>query len=63
MALGGFGVNVDERTIEANARLEDEGTRIDELERLARAFGLRAEIEYTTVVDPERILARLRRAT
>lgn len=43
MALAGYGRDVSEDAIAAEARLERRGTAIDELVRLARHFGLSAE--------------------
>ncbi len=49
MALAAFGTEVEEATIEAEAQIEEEGTEIGELERLARHFGLVADIEEVPV--------------
>ena len=57
MVLAAFGTEVDEGTIEAAARLEEKGTDIVELERLARHFNLVAEIQEATVEDLQQILA------
>jgi len=46
MVLAARGIDVEESTIEAEARLEEGGTPIEELERLAQLFGLRAHIQY-----------------
>ena len=48
MVLSAFGTLVEESTIEAEAQME-EGTEISELERLARQFGLIADIEEVSV--------------
>jgi hypothetical protein len=56
MVLAAFGTKVEERELESRARLEEEGIRIDELERLAREFHLIAEIQDTTVEELQRIL-------
>jgi hypothetical protein len=56
MVLAAFGTKVEERELEGRARLEGEGTLIDELERLAREFHLRAEIQETTVEQLQQIL-------
>src|SRR5258708_6842515 len=56
MVLAAFGTDVEERALEAEAKLERRGTLIDELERLARQFNLAAEIQETTVGDLRRIL-------
>ncbi len=58
MVLAAFGSAVDERTLEAEARKERGGTRIDEVERLARHHGLREEIPVMTVEDLRRVLAK-----
>ncbi len=57
MALAAFGTQVSKRTIQAEAKMEEEGTRIDELERLAGKFQLEAEIRETTVEELRGILA------
>jgi hypothetical protein len=57
MVLGGFGINVEERELEVSAHLEEQGTVIDDLERLAREFRLVAEIQDASVQDLRRILA------
>src|SRR4051794_2856456 len=56
MVLAGTGTDVEERTLEADAVMEEGGTRVDELERLARRFGLAAEIQAATTRDLQRIL-------
>lgn len=57
MVLAAYGRNVEESELEAQARMEVNGTPIDELERLARQFRLEAEIEETTVAELRSILA------
>jgi hypothetical protein len=57
MVLAAFGTKVEEKVLESRARMEKGGTPIDELERLARQFGLVAEIEETTMADMRRILS------
>jgi ABC-type bacteriocin/lantibiotic exporter with double-glycine peptidase domain len=57
MVLAAFGTQVREATLEAQAQLEERGTGIDELERLARQFHLFAEIKETTVEQLGEILA------
>lgn len=57
MALAAFGTNVEERALEAEATMHERGTLIDGLERLARRFGLVAEIQEATVEDLRRLLA------
>ncbi|MCI0682649.1 MAG: cysteine peptidase family C39 domain-containing protein [Gemmataceae bacterium] len=56
MVLAAFGTKVSEATIEAAARLEEKGTDIVELQRLARHFNIAAEIEEATVEDLRRLL-------
>jgi hypothetical protein len=58
MVLAAFGTYVAERTLVAQAHMEPDGTEIGELERLARQFGLMADIEETTVRQLRRILAK-----
>src|SRR6266705_330327 len=57
MVLAAFGTEVAEATIEAQAQLQERGTLIDELERLAQQFPLVAEIQDTTVEELREILA------
>jgi len=57
MVLAACGTTIEESAIEAEARLEEDGTPIEELERLARLFNLVAEIQEVTVVDLQRLLA------
>src|SRR5262249_32045164 len=57
MVLAAYGTPVDESTLEAEAQMEEDGTLIDELERLARQFGLVAEIQETTMAELQRLLA------
>src|SRR5712691_8239945 len=57
MVLAAFGTKVQERALVTLARLEEQGTRIDELERLARGFRLHAEIEDISVEGLRRHLA------
>jgi hypothetical protein len=56
MVLAAFGTEVSEAAIEAQADLEERGTSIDELERLARRFDLVAHVQEATVEDLRRIL-------
>ncbi len=56
MVLAAFGTNVEERELESQAHLEVEGTLINELERLARQFHLRADMQDTTVEELQQIL-------
>ena len=57
MVLAAFGTEVAEATIEAQAQMQERGTLIDELERLAQQFHLVAEIQDTTVEELREILA------
>lgn len=57
MVLAAHGTNVREAELEAHAKIETGGTPIDELERLARSYGLVAEIQDITVDGLQRILA------
>jgi len=57
MALAAFGSKIAEEALEAGTRMERGGTRIDDLERLARRFDVVAEIQCTTVEDLRRLLA------
>jgi hypothetical protein len=57
MVLAAFGTPVEERALEAEATMEEQGTLIDELERLARQHHLVAEIQETTLADLQRLLA------
>ena len=58
MVLAALGTEVEESTIEAQARMEANGTGIDELERLARLFGLVADIQEVPVERLQELLAR-----
>jgi hypothetical protein len=58
MVLAAFGTVVAEAAIEAYAQMQERGTIIDELERLARQFHLVAEIQDTSVEELREILAR-----
>ena len=57
MVLAAFGVEIAEAAIEAEAQMQERGTLIDEVERLARHFHLVAEIQDTTVEELREILA------
>jgi hypothetical protein len=57
MVLAALGSHFSEAEIEARAAMQEEGLRIDELERLARQFELVAEIRETTVEELQAILA------
>jgi hypothetical protein len=56
MVLAAFGTDVAEASIEAYAQMQERGTAIEELERLARHFHLVAEIADTTVEELREIL-------
>ncbi len=49
MVLAAYGQNVGESALERHARMDPGGTDIGELERLARQFGLVADIRELTV--------------
>ncbi len=57
MVLAGFEILVSEAQIHAVARMEVNGTAIDEVERLAHLFGIEAIIQATTPADLQRILS------
>jgi ABC-type bacteriocin/lantibiotic exporter with double-glycine peptidase domain len=57
MVLAAFGIHVSEQDLEAEAILEEGGTPLEELERLARQFGLVAEIHERTVEQIRRLIA------
>ena len=57
MVLGAFGTPVEESTIEAEAQMETTGTEIGELERLARQFGLIADIQEVPVEQLQALFA------
>jgi ABC-type bacteriocin/lantibiotic exporter with double-glycine peptidase domain len=57
MVLAAFGTEVAEGTLEEEARMEEGGTPIEELERLANQFHLIAEIQETTTEELKAILA------
>ena len=57
MVLAARGAHVEESDIEAEARLEEGGTPIEELERVARRFGLSAHVEEATINRPRAVLA------
>ena len=58
MVLAAFGRQVRESELEVRARMEPQGTPIDELERLARQLQLGAEIQVTTVEGLRQMLAQ-----
>src|SRR3954452_24551542 len=57
MVLAAFGMPVPERDLEAEARMEEAGTPIEELERIARQFGLVADLQERTVEQLRQLLA------
>ncbi|HVA50282.1 MAG TPA: cysteine peptidase family C39 domain-containing protein [Pirellulales bacterium] len=57
MVLAACGTVVAERDLEDEARMEVDGTDIGELERLARQFGLAAEIQEPNVNQLGQLLA------
>jgi hypothetical protein len=57
MVLAAFGVEVAEATLEAQVQMQERGTVIDELERLAKHFHVVAEIQDPTVEELREILA------
>jgi hypothetical protein len=57
MVLAAFGTHVSESELKAQARMVPRGTPIEELERLARRYGLVADIQQTTVEQLRLVLA------
>src|SRR5438552_6127207 len=57
MVLAAFGKQVAEDALAAEAGMEEGGTPIEELERLARQHGLVAKVQETTIADLRRVLA------
>jgi len=57
MVLAAFGIHVSEQDLEAEASMEEGGTPLEELERLARQFGLVAEIHERTAEQIRQLLA------
>jgi peptidase C39-like protein len=57
MVLAAFGTDVEESTLESQVYLKEKGTEIGELERLARQFGLNAEIQEASVEQLRQFLA------
>jgi hypothetical protein len=57
MVLAAFGIHRSERDLEAEARMEEGGTPIEELERLAQQFGLVAHIQEATAEQLRQLLA------
>lgn len=56
MVLAAYGTHVQESEIKALAHMELNGTRIDELERLAHHFHLEAEIQDVTLEEMQQLL-------
>ncbi len=56
MVLAAFGTEVPESLLEEQAHLEPEGTHISELERIARQFGLIANVEVATIEQLRRVI-------
>jgi ABC-type bacteriocin/lantibiotic exporter with double-glycine peptidase domain len=56
MVLAAYGTRVNESELEALVQMEPKGTPVDELERLARQFGLIAEIQDLTVAGLQQVL-------
>lgn len=57
MVLAAFGTAVEEGTFENLAPMEPDGTDIGELERLARSFGIVANIQEASVEQLRELLA------
>ena len=57
MVLAACGTHVEESTLERQARMEPDGTSIDELLRLAHRYNLVAEIQEITVAELRHLLA------
>jgi hypothetical protein len=57
MVLAAYGTHVEEHELESQARMVQQGTPVDELERLARQFGLVAHLQEIAVDGLARILA------
>ena len=49
MILAAYGTEVEESALEAQVRLKPDKTEIGEIERLARQYGLTADIQEATV--------------
>jgi ABC-type bacteriocin/lantibiotic exporter with double-glycine peptidase domain len=58
MVLAAHGTDVPESELETQAGMEAKGTPIDQLEQLARRYGLVAEIQDATVEELRQILAQ-----
>ncbi|MCI0680470.1 MAG: cysteine peptidase family C39 domain-containing protein [Gemmataceae bacterium] len=57
MVLAAYGTDVDESTLLGQARMEQDGTEIGELERFARQFGIVADLQEATVDQLRELLA------
>jgi ABC-type bacteriocin/lantibiotic exporter with double-glycine peptidase domain len=57
MVLAAYGAHVPESELKAQAKMVPTGTPIEELERLARRYGLVAEIQHATVEHLRQFLA------
>jgi ABC-type bacteriocin/lantibiotic exporter with double-glycine peptidase domain len=57
MVLAAYGTHVPASELKAQARMVPQGAPIEELERLARRYGLVAETQHTTVEDLRQLLA------
>jgi ABC-type bacteriocin/lantibiotic exporter with double-glycine peptidase domain len=57
MVLAAYGTHVSESELKAQTRMVPKGTPIEEVERLARRYGLVAEIQDITVEGLRQVLA------
>ena len=57
MVLAASGTHVPESELQAEARVVSKGAPIEELERLARRYGLVAETQHATVEHLRQLLA------
>jgi len=51
MVLAGFGTNVSEAELVRASRMEEGGVEIEALAELARAYGLRADVDQLSLAD------------
>jgi hypothetical protein len=58
MVLAAYGTTIAESTLEGEARMQPDGTEIGELQRVARHFGLEAEIHEPTIDQLRQIVAQ-----
>lgn len=58
MVLAAHGTHIAESTLESQAGMTPGGTDIEQLEGLARRFGVAAQIQHATVDDLRTILAQ-----